>query len=223
MSLEAFVAVNRCPSIKGAARRVAFQLADAHNKARGDAWPGYRLMAAREGVTTKTMETGVRMLEEAGFLLVQRRPGRSNYYRLDVEQIATLAVNTLADCQPQNTVSPPNVSSVEKHSDQSTEADFGTVQKRTSLKSSINRLEQSKAPILNPDAEHYGRLRKDWARDLAFYRKRLSEGAPRPFWLSSLGPPPDASGCRAPLDLMQRYGFGEVISPRDKQKSLSRP
>jgi hypothetical protein len=221
MSLAAFIAINRCPKLRGAARRAAFQIADAHNEKRGDAWPGYRLMAAREGVSTKTMEIGVRMLEDAGFLFVQRRPGRSNYYRLDVEQIATLAINTLADCQPQNTASPPNPSSRANNADQSTETNLGAVQKRASAKSD-NQSEINNAPILNPNAEHHGQLRKDWARELAYYRRKLNEGVNRPFWLwSNWGPPPDAADCHAPFDLMKRYGFG-LVPPAGRSEESAR-
>lgn len=220
MSLKAFVAVNRCPLIKGAARRAAFQIADAHNEGRGDAWPSYRLMAAREGVSQKTMEFGVRQLERLGFLHVERRRGRSNYYRLNVERIASHGINSLENLDPRKIASPPSGSSVANNSGQSTEAGFGRGQKTASAKSSNNHIEQTYAPVSDPDKWHEGRLRKDWARDLRYFRNGQDRGGKPPFWLASWGPAPNAPECRAPADLLRLFGFADNTPPSLKGENV---
>lgn len=214
MSLRAFVAVNRCPHVKGAARRAAFQLADAHNDARGDAFPGQRLMAAREGVSTKTIENGVRQLEEAGFVVVERRRGRGNRYRLLLDRMEALAIDRLPDGQAPNPAYAPQPSSVANNPDRSTEAMFRRGQKPASAKSSTNRIEPGKAQVPNPEDQHNGRSRLQWARDIAYYRRKLDDGVPRPIWPFYAGPRPGTSGCFAPLDLLHRHGFGDVTAKR---------
>jgi len=206
MSLNAFVAVSRCPHVKGAARRVAFQLADAHNELKGNAFPGQRLMAAREGVSTKTIENGVRQLEEAGFVTVKRRPGRGNVYYLDLERMRALGVDSLPDAS--NSALVPKPSSAPNNSDQSTDAPFGSAPKPSSSKSVPNRSNERTVPKVDrPREYHNQRTRQDWARELAYYRRKLGEGLTRPFWHPNWGPKPDKPDCRAPQDLLKRFGF----------------
>lgn len=210
MSLKAFVAVCRCPHVKGAARRVAFQLADAHNDERGDAFPGQRLMAAREGVSTKTIENGVRQLEESGFVTVKRRRGRGSVYYLNLDRMRALGVDASSDCQVPKLASVPKPSSVGKYSDRSSETEFGSPQKAGSFKSSSNRTNRRiSLEVDRPDELHNGRTRNEWARDLCYFRQRLNEGNPQPFWMSTWGPKPNQVGCLAPQDLLLRFDFSE--------------
>lgn len=213
MSLRAFIAVVRCPAVKGPARRAAFQLANFHNDKTGLAFPGLSLMAGQEGVSTKTMETGVKQLELGGFVQVYRYKGKGNEYRLSIDKMENLAFVPKPKREQQNTASVQNTSSVGKKPFNTTETIFGSVQKPISAESLTNRIDnQAIQEIYEPNGVHIGRLRKDWERDLAHYRKRLDEGEQRPFWPFNAGPTPNDARCFAPRDLLKRWGFLDQLA-----------
>ncbi|WP_421789244.1 helix-turn-helix domain-containing protein [Hyphobacterium sp.] len=69
--------------LKGPAKAVAFTLAMRENKKLGYAWPSIQKIADDCGYSTRSVQRALNKLEQRGLVIIYRRRGRSNCYKID--------------------------------------------------------------------------------------------------------------------------------------------
>ena len=80
-------AVLECSGLRPLPRMVLMVLADAAN-GDGVCWPGIRRIMRRSGASYASVCRALAVLERAGWIVVDRQIGRSNRYRLTLDQSA---------------------------------------------------------------------------------------------------------------------------------------
>jgi hypothetical protein len=68
--------------VSSTAFRVAYLIADHHNRVTGFAWPSRARLAGKICLSTRSIQRAVVQLEELGWLAVDRQKERSNRYRM---------------------------------------------------------------------------------------------------------------------------------------------
>lgn len=75
-------AINLECAVNSTAFRVAYLIADHHNRVAGFAWPSRARLAGKFSLSSRTIQRAVVQLEELGWLAVDRKKERSNHYRM---------------------------------------------------------------------------------------------------------------------------------------------
>jgi len=75
-------AVNLECGVSSTAFRVAYLIADHHNRVTGFAWPSRARLAGKICLSSRSIQRAVVQLEELGWLVVDRQRERSNRYRM---------------------------------------------------------------------------------------------------------------------------------------------
>jgi hypothetical protein len=86
MSAEATFWAWRQQGISSTAKLVLLCLADCHNADTGRCDPGAKYIAEKSELNLKTIPVALRRLEEVGLVTVEKRPGTSPNYRLNISQ-----------------------------------------------------------------------------------------------------------------------------------------
>lgn len=85
-SKQWIAAVRRHHELPARALHVAAIIADFVNRKHGCAWPSAAMVAKAAGLTERWARHLIRLLEQSGLLAIDKRPGKSNVYRLVIGQ-----------------------------------------------------------------------------------------------------------------------------------------